>query len=98
MQMQAIAKTVQLRRRLRSMIYINFFIHFLDLQIQLMLLRTKYRISMALITEKPVNRPIVPPTAEIQSAIFILVSFLILSKVGVSKKILTNFSFVLKAL
>ena len=53
---------------------------------------------MALITEKPVKSPMVPPTAEIQSAIFILVSFLILSKVGVSKKILTNFSSVLKAL
>ena len=55
-----------------------------------MLLKIKYRISMALITEKPVKSPMVPPTAEIQSANFILLSFVILSKVGVSKKIRTN--------
>ena len=55
-----------------------------------MLLKMKYRISMALITENPVKSPMVPPIAEIQSTNFILLSFLILSKVGVSKKIRTN--------
>ena len=63
-----------------------------------MLLNIKYKISIALITLKPVKSPMVPPTAEIQSANFILLSFLILSKAGVSKKILTNCSCVLKAL
>ena len=80
------------------MIHIDLFILFLDLQMFPMLLKMKYRISIALITENPVKSPMVPPTAEIQSAIFILLSFVILSKVGVSKKIRTNCSFVLKAL
>ena len=62
------------------------------------LLKMKYIISIALITLKPVKSPMVPPTAEIQSASFILLSFSILSKAGVSKKIRTNCSFVLKAL
>ena len=63
-----------------------------------MFLEMKYRISIKLITENPVKSPMVPPTAEIQSANFILESFVILSKAGVSKKIRTNCSFVLKAL
>ena len=58
----------------------------------------KYIISIALITLKPVKSPMVPPTADIQSANFILLSFSILSKAGVSKKIRTNCSFVLKVL
>ena len=40
--------------------------------------------------EKPVSRPMVPPIAERISTILALLSFLILSNVGVSKKILTN--------
>ena len=58
----------------------------------------KQSISTALITENPVRSPIVPPTAEMMSPAFILLSFVILSNVGVSKKILTNCNFVLKAL
>ena len=58
----------------------------------------KKRISTALITEKPVRSPIVPPREAIMSPAFILLSLVILSNVGVLKKILTNWSFVLKAL
>ena len=45
----------------------------------------KYTISTALINENPVRRPIVPPTADNMSVNFAALSFLILSKVGVSK-------------
>ena len=43
--------------------------------------------------ENPVSRPIVPPMAESMSTNFAALSLVILSYVGVSKKILTNFSF-----
>ena len=43
--------------------------------------------------ENPVSRPIVPPIAESMSTNFAALSLVILSYVGVSKKILTNFSF-----
>ena len=43
--------------------------------------------------ENPVRRPIVPPIAESMSTNFAALSLVILSYVGVSKKILTNFSF-----
>ena len=50
----------------------------------------KYRISTALIIENPVRSPIVPPIADIMSTNFAALSLVILSSVGVSKKILTN--------
>ena len=40
--------------------------------------------------ENPVKRPMVPPNVESISACFTALSFVILSNVGVSKKILTN--------
>ena len=43
--------------------------------------------------ENPVRSPIVPPIAESMSTNFAALSLVILSNVGVSKKILTNFSF-----
>ena len=43
--------------------------------------------------ENPVSRPIVPLIAESMSTNFAALSMVILSNVGVSKKILTNFSF-----
>ena len=43
--------------------------------------------------EKPVRSPMVPPIADNLSTNFVFSSFVILSKVGVSKKILTNCRF-----
>ena len=40
--------------------------------------------------ENPVSRPIVPPIADKMSTNFTLLSLVIMSYVGVSKKILTN--------
>ena len=51
---------------------------------------TKYTISTALMMENPVRRPIVPPIADNMSTGFAALSLVILSNVGVSKKILTN--------
>ena len=48
----------------------------------------KKSISIALMRENPVRRPIVPPIAENMSNGFAALSLVILSKVGVSKKIL----------
>ena len=50
----------------------------------------KYRISTRLIIEKPVRRPIVPPTAARMLTNLAASSLVILSNVGVSKKILTK--------
>ena len=49
----------------------------------------KYKISTPLMMENPVRSPIVPPIAESMSANFAARSIVILSNVGVSKKILT---------
>ena len=54
------------------------------------ILNMKYIISTALINENPVRRPIVPPMADNLSTNFAALSFVTLSKVGVSKYILTN--------
>ena len=54
-------------------------------------LNMKYNISTALIKENPVRSPIVPPIADNLSTNFAALSFVTLSKVGVSKYILTNF-------
>ena len=43
--------------------------------------------------ENPVRSPMVPPIADNMSTNFAALSFFILSKVGVSKKILTYFRF-----
>ena len=55
----------------------------------------KYIISTALIIEKPVKRPIVPPIADNISTNFAALSFVILSYVDVSNKIFTNLRFLL---
>ena len=52
----------------------------------------KYIISTALMREKPVSNPMVPPMADRISTGFAALSFVILSNVGVSKNILTNLS------
>ena len=49
----------------------------------------KYKISTALIIENPVRSPIVPPIADKISVNFAALSFVTLSKVGVSKYNLT---------
>ena len=48
-------------------------------------LKQKYKISAALIIEKPVKSPIVPPIVDKMSENFAVLSFVILSYVGVSK-------------
>ena len=55
----------------------------------------KYIISTALIIEKPVKRPIVPPIADNISTNFAALSFVILSYVEVSNEIFTNLRFFL---
>ena len=52
----------------------------------------KYKISTPLMIEKPVRSPMVPPTADSMSVNLAALSLVILSKVGVSKKILTYLS------
>ena len=56
----------------------------------MIILNVKYIISIALINENPVRRPIVPPMADSLSTNFAALSLVTLSKVGVSKYILTN--------
>ena len=63
---------------------------YLDLMKLVMILNMKQIISTALIRENPVRRPIVPPIADNLSTNFAALSFVTLSKVGVSKNILTN--------
>ena len=53
------------------------------------ILKQKYSISTALIREKPVRRPMVPPIADNMSTNLAALSLVILSNVGVSKYILT---------
>ena len=48
-------------------------------------LQLKYKISAALMIEKPVSNPIVPPIADKMSTNFAALSLVILSNVGVSK-------------
>ena len=57
-----------------------------------MTLMTKKTISTALMMEKPVRSPMVPPIADNMSTNFAALSLVILSNVGVSKYILTNLS------
>ena len=52
-------------------------------------LRKKYKISTALIIEKPVSNPIVPPIVDRMSPNLAALSCVTFSKVGVSKKIRT---------
>ena len=49
------------------------------------ILKEKYKISTALMIEKPVRSPIVPPIAESMSTNFAALAFVTLSNVGVSK-------------
>ena len=49
------------------------------------ILNKKYKISTALMIEKPVRSPIVPPIAESMSTNFAALSLVTLSNVGVSK-------------
>ena len=58
---------------------------YLDVNILQAILTAKYRISTALIKEKPVSSPMVPPMVDNMSANLSALSFVILSKVGVSK-------------
>ena len=53
-------------------------------------LEAKYNISIALIKENPVRRPIVPPIADNMSTNFAALSFVILKNDGELKRILTN--------
>ena len=53
------------------------------------IMKAKYPISTALINENPVRSPMVPPIADNMSTNFAALSLVILSNVGVSKKILT---------
>ena len=64
-------------------LFSNIYFHlFKDLSA---ILITKYPISTALIMEKPVRSPMVPPIADIISINFAALSLVILSNVGVSK-------------
>ena len=63
-----------------------FFIRLLTLVINTV--HVKYRISMPLMTEKPVGSPIVPPIADNMSTNFAALSLVITSIVGVLKYIL----------
>ena len=58
---------------------------YLDVNILQAILTAKYRISTALIKEKPVSSPMVPPMVDNMSVNLSALSFVILSKVGVSK-------------
>ena len=49
------------------------------------ILNKKYKISTALMIEKPVRSPIVPPIAESMSTNFAALSLVTLSNTGVSK-------------
>ena len=53
------------------------------------ILIAKYPISIALMIENPVRSPMVPPIADNMSINFAALSMVIVSNVGVSKKILT---------
>ena len=53
----------------------------------------KYKISTPPMMENPVRSPMVPPIADNMSTNFAALSLVILSKDGVSKKILTYFKF-----
>ena len=65
-------------------------INYLHLSVFKKILAAKYRISTPLMMEKPVRSPMVPPTADNMSTNFAALSLVILSNVGVSKKILTK--------
>ena len=59
-----------------------YFIFLIDLENDL---NKKYMISMPLMMENPVRRPIVPPIADNMSTNLAALSLVILSNVGVSK-------------
>ena len=70
-----------------------FFFHFMFPLTELkIILNPKYSISMPLIIEKPVSKPIVPPIAASISVNLAELSFVILSKGSASKNILKYFS------
>ena len=54
------------------------------------ILSAKYKISRRLMIEKPVRRPMVPPTVARILVNFAALSLVTRSKVGLSKKILTK--------
>ena len=59
----------------------------------MIILHAKYMISIPLMMENPVRRPMVPPIVDSLVSKFAFSSFTILSKVGVVKLILTGESF-----
>ena len=94
-----------------SVIEYSFYFFFLLLNIPRIDFKMKYTISTPLISENPVNRPIVPPITESLVSAFALSSctqkqrfddcliffhtFMITSKVGVLKDIFTSLRFTL---
>ena len=76
-----------LKKRFPSIVPKSHFFCFIKLN---RYLKLKYNISTPLMMENPVRRPIVPPIADNMFSNLTVLSFMILSNVGVSKNILTN--------